>query len=619
MSAGTLFGSLLQAALFFWVGWALSGVVLAGPLKHAAQLHRAPERALLSLLAATCGAVLLMVAHLVTGGAVFGTTLVVPAVAVAVLFWGRGRMRSEGGFSWRPLVAFAAVVLALYFAPVVFEGSSVRTGDPPWHLGWSEQLLAGEPVPEGPAADHGRNAYPWGWHAVIATMTRLVPGSDPLVAHEALHLLLVLAIPLAAACLARAVAPRAGWAAAAASSLVGGFGWVVARGPDFVTSPADARYGADLVVASPNSVYELMPPALPREFGLVALAATGVLVARAVATRDRRIAVAAGVAAGVVGLVSVPLFVAALLWLTGGVLVARDPRVALCLFGPAVAVFLLWAGPVVSSYVRFGGFVNITPELGQEWPLHVALSSWGLLLPLAIVGVVVAARAADPSARAVLAFSVGTVALLALAIARGAFEWGLGGNATLLHQGRVWPPAHLLGAAFAGVALQWLYRWGRRRVGRRAVAGVGAILALGAASPVLAADGMAEVLDEDRAGFVYAADDVGPGSFVRRAADVLGPEDVVQVEGSRDLAFFLFQFSGVRLAHYDDPRLGSNDLRIRYADLARRWNETIAAGGFRADYLVLPAAGEGNQPSLVRGAYKGDDWVMIKLSRASRR
>ena len=34
-----------------------------------------------------------------------------------------------------------------------------------------------------------------------------------------------------------------------------------------------------------------------------------------------------------------------------------------------------------------------------------------------------------------------------------AFDWTLAGNATLLHQGRVWPPMHLLGAALAGAAL----------------------------------------------------------------------------------------------------------------------------------------------------------------------
>ena len=66
---------------------------------------------------------------------------------------------------------------------------------PPWHLGWTEQLLGGDPFPTGPAPEFGRNAYPWGLHATMATMVRLAPGTDPLVAFETLHLVLIAAHP----------------------------------------------------------------------------------------------------------------------------------------------------------------------------------------------------------------------------------------------------------------------------------------------------------------------------------------------------------------------------------------------------------------------------------------
>ncbi|MBW3535393.1 MAG: hypothetical protein KY453_09295, partial [Gemmatimonadetes bacterium] len=78
---------------------------------------------------------------------------------------------------------------------------------------------------------------------------------------------------------------------------------------------------------------------------------------------------------------------------------------------------------------------------------------------------------------------------LLAAVARGRFDWDVAGNATLLHQGRMWPPAHLLGAVFAGIALAALFGWCRRRGPRIATAAVVSVFALGSLSPVLASQG----------------------------------------------------------------------------------------------------------------------------------
>lgn len=615
MSPLVLLGAVLQVGAFCVVGWSTSEVVLRSALKRHSGWAGLPERALFGIAGFVVFASALMVANVITGGAVFGTRYVVPIAALALLWSGRRRIRLPHGIQWLPVGALAAVLIAIYLVPAVAGGSSVRTGDPPWHLGWSQQLLEGEPIPTGPAPEYSRNAYPWGWHAVIASTVRLVPGTDPLIAHEALQMVLLLAVPLAAAALARRVRSDAGWWAAAAATLIGGFGWIVARGADFVTTPTQARYGADLVVASPNSVYELFPPALPREMGLVVLAAAGVAVAWARVSKETRVVTVAGVLVGVVGLVSVPLFVGAVVWVAAAWLATRGSlRDLAVLAGCAGVVFGFWAGPVVAAYLRYGGFVNITPQLGKEWDLTTSLLSWGLLLPLALAGAYVCFRGRTVEARAVMGFVAGTALLLALSVARGSFDWALAGNPTILHQGRVWPPAHLLGAACAGVAIAAAWAWGRDRRRRLAPLVAGAILVTGAASPALASRALTKIIEGRHDGFNYGSDDVAPDSFVDRAASVLSPDDVVSVPSSPRLGFLLFQFSGCRLATYDDPGLDGNDLRIRYSDLADAWDERVGGRGFRPDYIALPA-GETGQRAIARGEFEGAAWVLLKLSQ----
>jgi hypothetical protein len=206
---------------------------------------------------------------------------------------------------------------------------------------------------------------------------------------------------------------------------------------------------------------------------------------------------------------------------------------------------------------------------------------------------------------------VGTFVLLGFALAREAFSWKLAGNATLLHQGRVWPPAHLLGAAFAGVAGAAAFRWVWERRRSLAAAGAIVIVGMGAASPALASVALTDVLRHHEDGFVYGRDDLAPGSFVERAAALLGPDDVVGVHGSASLAFHLFEASGCRLSIYDDPRLDGNDLRIRYADLAAEWDARVTGGGFAPDWSVVPR--EDAPTAAITGEYEGRQWALVNL------
>lgn len=615
MSAGTLAGTFLQLVLLGGIGWVVGDLILEriSPRETKATIG-SPERALAAFGGAFVFCVALMTLHIVLGGVVFGVPGVVPSLGLAILIVGRRRLRVAAVPSLK-LVLAAALLLLIYMSPALAGGSSLRTGDPPWHLGWTEQLLQGEPVPTGPAPEFGRNAYPWGLHAVMATAVRLVPASTPVVSLETLNLVFLGALPLGAAVLARRVRPDSGWFAAGAVSLIGGFGWLSARKADFVTSPSEARYGADLVVASPNSVYELFPPGLPREIGLVMLAVAAWLLITTVRSERSNQWAIAGAAVGCVGLLSVPLFVSGLLWLAiAGLFVRKGVRSRwyLTATAAAFAVFGLWAGPVLSQFIRFGGFVNITPQLGKEWPLPVALASWGILLPLAAAGLYLVWRSVQD--RMLPAFAAATAVLLVVAVARGRFDWDVAGNATLFHQGRMWPPAHLLGGVFGGVALAFLFTFLRRQKRVLAHVVVAGVFVLGGISPVLASQKLTEIMRERRAGFEYARSDLQPGSFVRRAAAYLGPATIVEVQGSDDLAFLLFQFSGTRLATYDDPRLGNNELRIRYRDLAAEYDRTMSEGGFPADFMVLPAPDGPYRRALVRGTFEDRDWILVQMN-----
>jgi hypothetical protein len=280
---------------------------------------------------------------------------------------------------------------------------------------------------------------------------------------------------------------------------------------------------------------------------------------------------------------------------------------------PAILVVLLWAGPVVRHLIVDGAFVNVSPRLGRAWPLWTSLGSWGLLGPLAALGVL--AVRGRPGWKLMAAFAAATAALLGLAVARGEFAWSLAGNATVLHQGRIWPIAHLLAGAFGGIGLWWL--WNRMRGAGRAVRALSfaALTVVGAASPALASLSLTRAMVDREEAYPYRSEDLDDGSFVRRVAERLGPEDTLLVEGPpgvRDsLAFHIFSFSGVRLAEFDDRRLERNDLRIRYGDLAREWDRTTSGTGYEPDYVIAPMQEEVTGETIKSGEFQGRTWILF--------
>lgn len=566
--------------------------------------------------------VVFLLLNVVTAGFVFGNPWPVPLLGFGLLVasvarhgWPTARLQRHQVVAG---VLFVVVLFGIFVSPMVTSGSSLRTGDPPWHLGWTEQMLGGEQLPLGPAPEFARNGYPWGHHALLATITRLVPGTTTTSSHNALHVLLVLGIPMAAAALARAIDRRAGWPAAVAVSLLGGWGFIQARSAAFDVSPTEARFGADLVAASPNSLYELFPPALPREVGLVLLGVFGALLLRCL-PGTRALRLSAGVTLGLIGLVSVPMGLHAALWL-GVLLLVRARRWEFVrdVMLPGAAVFSVWAAPMMIDAFRLGGLVNVSPALGREWPVTTALWSWGLLLPLAAAGVVLLMRHREERSRVLLAIAGASTLLLCVSLARKAFEWSLSGQSTLLHQGRMWPALHLLAAVAAGVAVAWFVRRAPARSQALTVTGLSLLLLIGTASPWLASRGLSRVMEEGRGGFGYGVPGLRHDGFVRSAAAHMGPGEVVLVEGSDELAFFLFQFSGVRLATFDDGRLEGNDLRIRFRDLARSYDERANGDGFVPDWLVIRSEADlgssGRRPprSVLSGTFEAEEWTLYR-------
>jgi hypothetical protein len=170
------------------------------------------------------------------------------------------------------------------------------------------------------------------------------------------------------------------------------------------------------------------------------------------------------------------------------------------------------------------------------------------------------------------------------------------------------------------VALWRLFVWLRDRSGILVVVTSLVVLALGGTSPVFASQGLTKIIDREDEGWIYASDDIGPGSLVRRAAEVLGPEDVVgvPVEGADRLGFLLFQFSGAKLAEHDDPQLDSNDLRIRYAELAAAWQQRVSGPGFEPDYVALNPLGPivpGGR-TVASGLFEDAVWSLVKVRGA---
>ncbi|MDQ4065754.1 MAG: hypothetical protein M3161_06880, partial [Actinomycetota bacterium] len=309
-------------------------------------------------------------------------------------------------------------------------------------------------------------------------------------------------------------------------------------------------------------------------------------------------------------IVNVPMFVSAIVWGTAlAVLTRREVGVRPVATAAVVtfAVFGTWAVPVIYDFVRFDGFTDVA-TLGVEWELLDGVAAWGLLVPLALAGIGITVTQPAILRRALLAFAASALALLVITWVRAFLGWDVFANETLLHQGRYWPPLHLIAAAFAGIAITVGYGWLRTRSKLLALSAAVVVLGIGAISPVYASIGLTRTIDERKDGFLYATPELVDGSPVRAAADEMDPDEIMVVEDGDVLAFYLWQFSGTRIADSDDSFVDTNPWRIRYRELARRWYVAERAGDFEPDWAFSKSLTRASDDERRVVTFRGETW-----------
>src|SRR5436305_7649771 len=305
------------------VAAAVAMIALAWVAGSALRPTTPPAERLMTGLCVVLGLAWLLMAQPLVGVSVLAhrwpLRIVVVAAAAAAVVLRRPKLPA---IDWRrvalPAVAAALVSMPVWLAP----GGAYPGSDILWHEGWIHQLTGGMPAPGGIYA-HVPNAYPWLEHSLAALIVSLF-GIDVAAALGAVEYLMLLVLGLGSYLLARSLRlgeRAAGWSSALAIG-GGGIGWLLAGGPAALlsvahygnaTTPPGLRpyvqgldaYGGDLLLSpAPTPALGNVPPALPRELGLVLLPVVLWLAIGAAGERSVRRAAAAGAVAGLATLAS---------------------------------------------------------------------------------------------------------------------------------------------------------------------------------------------------------------------------------------------------------------------------------------------------------------------------
>ena len=576
-----------------------------------------------------------MLAHIATGGAVLASAAITRGITAAafaalglraVLVRRSRRSREPSRTSaWAALVAAGLVLVAVAvwgspvfrLLPLDYRGDTTNL-----HAGWTSEIMNGEPVPTATVTGAIPNFYPWLFHGMSALIARFTPGGRALHALGPLQLLQVAGSVLGLFALGRALVGRlsAGASTALFGALAGGLGFVLLRSPDVVLDPRldGMLYLGDLLYKRSYNVafYGLSPP-FPRDVGSTLL--VGALIALVVGLRSTRAStlVAAGVVLGLVGLTGAESFIVGM-----GVALAatvwpprRWSRVGVAASAPlvAAAVSALWWVPQAINYVRLGGYVNITEVGPVSLPLVGVLVGWGAGTPLAVLGAVrwVPRARDDVGARIVLALALGgggaILGSAALPEVLGPAFMALG------RPHRYWPLLHLGVALYAGIgaalALEWLRA--RRRIVAVTLALVVALLAI--ASPVAASIGL---IEESRRGYVYREALRGaPRALLNLVAPAPSARCHAAVPAALDTA--VWAYSGYRLVAYSRPTpQRGNQARIRWRDI---YDHIVPEGRRMRDNVLLTEGRAG--PSAWRATARryGVDVVVAAVADARAR
>ncbi|HWC14208.1 MAG TPA: hypothetical protein VG929_06405 [Actinomycetota bacterium] len=485
--------SLVVAALLFVLGFLITGL-------FAKRLGLAPvvrlALAVPALMASVC---VVMIVHMATGGGVLAHPVVVRSgtgVALAAFVIGSFRRRSRAAPLWRDRdialsLVFVVLGVAVWCLPVFTSLPVSFHGDVKRHMAWAAQLSAAHSSPTGVITGNIPNYYPWLFHAFASFTAAFTPGGRVLHALGPLQVLAVagnvLVFFAAGSELFRSRVAAA--ASALLGAISGGFGFLLTRSPVLVTDPRIdveiARVKGDFMfLRSYNLSFHNLAPPFPRDFGFVLLVA--MLLLLVIGMKQRRPApfVGAGIALGLIGLTTGESFIVGGLFAL--VLIAVGPAIArvkavVAVFIPAVAIYALWTVPVLLNYARLGGFADTSGEPVILPPLMI-LFSWGISVPLAVIGICTWRWWKNAEARVVLSFAAASVA----AVAAAGLAPKIGeGFTTLGRHHRYWP------LVYVGVALGGAL--GAREAWRRlvplgpwvAVAAAAVVVGAAVASPLL--------------------------------------------------------------------------------------------------------------------------------------
>jgi hypothetical protein len=521
-----------------------------------------------------------MVAHVATGGRVLPNTLLVHLITLGTSglllikkIRGRGK-RNARGLGRAPSIALVSVVIlgwVLWGIPITDSVPLHFAGDTKVHMAWASQLLNGETTPSAVITGEVPNYYPWLFHAFAAWLSHLTPGGRPVHTLAPLQLIVVTGSVLALFALGWHL--TCSWVGASAASLfgalAGGFGFLLARSPAIVNPRGNGGaealdYLGDLLSRrSYNLSFSNLSPPYPRDITYALFFALLLLLVVGLVRKEAVIVLAAGVVAGLIGLIGGETFIVACSVLAA---VAVLPwgmsklRVAGLLLGPALVLSALWLLPLAINYLRLGGFVKTAGPL-VKLPAHAILFSWGILTPFAVFG------AFRSWAR--IRFDVGTrlnavtVAVTAIVLALSGFIAPLFGEGftTLSRSHRYWPilygalvPLAVIGAADAVKRLTTAHMG--------LAIGIGAIaVAMAVSSPLLGSLGMMDAHEPDR--LLARAATGEDGTLL----DLVSPDtgDRCTAAVPPGLAAQVTGYTGYRLVYF--PSVGRRQARIRWSEI----------------------------------------------------
>lgn len=433
---------------------------------------------------------LLMIAHIVSGGLVLSSAWVSRGVTAGLLvllltitMWRRVRRPAEGAShgerSTVAVVALGAVSLlavAVWGSPVFRVLPLYDAGDTVLHMGWASQIANGEATPSAPLTGAVPNYYPWLFHALVAFVAWFTPGGRAWHALGPVQIMQVAGSTMSLFALGSWMTKKwlGGVAVAILGGLSGGFGFLLLEhGPDVILGVRQAdslRYMGDLLFKrSYNASFFNLSPPFPRDVAVALLPAVLLLAGRGLAEERTRLLLAAGVVLGAAGLTGAEAFLVGLLALVLVSLFARDfgrMRCAAAMLVPALCVWALWVAPLVVNYVRLGGFKSLAGRPVQL-PVEDFLVTWGVVAVFALWGIFLVVRRTlqlQPRAFVPLCLLLAaSLVLTASQLAPGLFGPGF---KTLGRAHRYWPVVHLglaLVAAF-GVTDLMARAWFRSRV-----------------------------------------------------------------------------------------------------------------------------------------------------------